>query len=455
VSYAKRVHDLPESALALAALVRRRELSAVEVVRRHLDVVAAQNGDLSAFVELRPERALAAAARIDARPNGAAFLGLPTGIKDHENVRGCYTRVGSRAFRWMYSPLDGMVARACRRAGFVLLGKLATSELTILPFIDGALHPPTRNPRSRAHYAGGSSGGSAAAVSAGMLPIAPGSDGAGSIRIPASFCGLVGIKPSRGAMPHPYAAFDRPWISSLGPLARNMRDATALMDVLSGRWRAEDLEHPGSFTRACERPPEALRIRLLRSTPLTPVDEEIDRALLEVARILESMGHTLEDGDELDGRIEDFLPLMARMVANVPLLPFSMRLLEPTTVWLRKIGAGVSNADALSCKGALEKRVLGWFGDADAWLMPTVPIPPPEVSSFEGLDGEGVFRKAAAFGAFTAAFNVSGQPALSLPAGNTKSGLPIGVQLVGRCGDDRRLIGLAAAVEAALPKQES
>ena len=438
-----RVHDLPQSALELAALVRRRALSAVEVVRHHLEVIAEKNPDLGAFVELREDRALHEAERIDERIARGGdlppFLGLPTGIKDHEHLRGCFTRAGSRALRWVYSPVDGFMARACRRAGFVLCGKLATSELTILPFIETELHPPARNPYSRAHYAGGSSGGSAAAVASGMLPIAPGSDGAGSIRIPAACCGLWGMKASRGALPNPYGAFDRPLLSSIGPLAHTVRDAAALMDVLAGERK---------FASACdEAPRRGLRVRLLLETPLANVDEEHARAARAVALQLEDFGHHVEEGEPLDGVVDDFVPLMARMVANVPVVPFTERWLEPTTRWLRQRGKRVPQRVAMRQKEDLEKRVLAWFGEADLWITPTMPIPIPLVGSFRDLDGEAVFRAAAPLGAFTAAFNVSGQPAINVPRGRSSAGLPIGVQVVGRRDSDRLLLSLAAMLE--------
>jgi amidase len=365
-------------------------------------------------------------------------------------VRGFRSRVGSRAFRFVLVPIDGPVARACRRGGFVLLGKLATSELAILPFIETDLHPPTRNPCAPDHYAGGSSGGSAAAVASGMLPIAPGSDGGGSIRIPASFCGLVGVKAGRGTLPHPYDAIDRVRISAIGPLARTVRDGAALMDVLAGRTTLAQLTAPDSFLTACDRPPSALRIRVLRCSPLVAVDTDVVAATTRAARALEQLGHHIEEGEPLVAEIDEFIPLMARMVANVPVPPFLNGLLQPTTRWLRVLGKRVSNAEAARHRERLERRVLDWFGDADAWLTPTVAMPAPRVGAFANLDGERVFRAAATIGAFTAPFNASGQPAASVPAGTSRAGLPIGVQLVFPHGGDRRLLALAAALEEAL-----
>ena len=446
--------DLPASALEAAALLRRRALSSVELVRHHLDVVARRNPELGSFVELRAERALAAARRADARlAQGGdlpAFLGVPTGIKDHEHLRGSFSRVGSRAFRWVLSPIDGPVASACRRGGFVFLGKLATSELAILPFIHTALHPPARNPIAPDHYAGGSSGGSAAAVASGMLPIAPGSDGGGSIRIPASFCGLVGVKAGRGTLPHPYDLVDRVRISAIGPLARTVRDAAALMDVLAGRSVYVDPAPPDSFLAACGRSPERLRIRVLRTSPHARVDPEVDACVLRAARLLEGLGHHVDEAPPLTAEIDEFIPLMARMVANVPIPPFMNRLLQPTTRWLRGRGKLVSNADAQALRIVLAERVLGWFGDADAWITPTVPETAPRVGAFDQLDGEAVFRAAAPIGAFTAPYNVSGQPAASVPAGCSSARLPIGLQIVGPPQGERVVLALAAVLEETL-----
>lgn len=430
------------TALELAERLRRREVSSVELVRKTLDDIRARDRDLGAFVEVAERRALMQARRADelrARGNKSPFLGVPTAIKDHEPVRGLGTRIGSRAFRWLVSPIDGYVARACRRAGFVIVGKTTCSELTILPFVHVTLHAPTRNPHDRERYGGGSSGGAAVAVAAGMLPVAPGSDGGGSIRIPAAFCGLVGFKTGRGVLPNPAGMLDVVGINSLGPLARNVRDAAAMIDMLS--------QHPdGSFARAVDDRVPALRIKLLLRPALADVQvaPEHAAAAIAVGRRLEQMGHGVVEATPFTGAIDDFLPIMARMVARVPLLPGMVRLLEPSTQWLRERGRGVTHGDVIATGERLSRDVLDWFGDADIVVSPTVAQPAPRVGAFANLDGERVFRSAAALGAFTAPFNVSGQPAISIPWGKTSTGLPIGVQLVARRGHDRQLLALAA-----------
>jgi amidase len=451
------MHDLPAEAEALAAMIRRRDVSAVEVTRHYLDVIRARNPELVAFVEVAETRALRDAQRADATAERAlapapAFLGVPTGIKDNDHLRGHFTRVGSRALRWVYSPVDGMVARALRIAGFTLIGKLATSELTILPVVDTELGPPTRNPRAPDHYAGGSSGGSAAAVASGMLPIAPGSDGGGSIRIPAAFCGLVGFKSSRSAVPNPYGMFDSVGLSSLGPIAHSVREAALLLDVLCGRAHVPRAPSPTSFLAACRPPPLPLLIRLARTTPLADVHPDIDAAVVRAARLLADHGHHVDDAPPLVGDTDDFIPIMAQMIASVPLLPGSGKQLQPSTRWLRRRGRDVTRRQAAAAAHELGRRVIEWCGDADILITPTVPQPAPRVGAFASIhdDGEAVFRAMAPIGAFTAPFNVSGQPAISLPAGTTRDGLPIGVQIVGRRGADRVVLAVATLLEAEL-----
>jgi len=434
-----------KGALEQAERLRRREVSAVELVEQAIASIRARDGEIGAFVEVAARRALLQAKRADAvlRRKGphAPFLGVPTAIKDHEPVRGLGTRLGSRAFRWVISPIDGYVARRCRQAGFVILGKTACSELTILPYAHGTLHPPTRNPHDPSRYAGGSSAGAAAAVAAGMLAIAPGSDGGGSIRIPAAFCGLVGVKPSRGAIPNPAGMFDPIGLSSIGPLATTVRDAAAMLDVLAER-------PSGAFARACDAPVGKLRVKVLVDAPLPGVATANAHAVAvhEAARALERMGHTVSDAPRIVGELDRFLPLMARMIARVPLLPIMERSLEPTTRWLRSQGRGVTLGDVRAIADSLTRDVDAFMGDADLVITPTVAQPPPHVGAFAQLDGETTFRTAAALGAYTAPFNVSGQPAISLPWRTT--GLPIGVQLVGRRGADHQLLAVATMLHS-------
>jgi amidase len=444
------VNDLHQRpALELAALVARGQVSVEELTRAYLARIEALDPGLGAFVHLRPSHALAAARALDLErrrsPNEARgpLWGLPTGIKDLHLTRGFFARMGSRAFRYVWSPLDDVTSAMVRRAGLVIVGKLSTSELAIMPFVETELHPPTRNPWDRARSAGGSSGGSGAAVAAGMLPLAPASDGAGSIRIPAAFCGLVGHKPTRALVPNPYARFETVGISVVGPHARNVDDAAALLDVLVGNG-------PGraSFLERAKRAPAPLRARYCVESPMGPVDPAVVRAVEQVARVLAELGHEVETGPRLEGQLEEFLPIFQFLARNTP-VPIE-RLLQPSTRWLREGGRSVSHAKAMAHRELLATRAAAWFGDADLWVTPTVAERAPLVGSWRGMSGEETMNAAAPLGAFTAAFNASGQPATSIPVWDAESSVPIGVQLVGRAGDDARLLAVARAVMSAM-----
>lgn len=441
-----------KSTAALSARLARREISAVELVREAYRAIADRDGELGAFVELDERRALRAALAIDKeRKRGrvaSPLAGIPTAIKDHEHMRSMGTRGGSRMLRYVRSPVDGEVARRLRAAGMPLVGKTSCSELTILPFVETDLGPPTRNPWSLDHYSGGSSGGASCAVAAGMLPIAPGSDGAGSIRGPASFCGLVGFKPSRHALFHEHHAVDPHDISAVGPLARTVEDAAMLLDVLAGDTSLEpDVR---SFRAAVQDPPRSLRVRFCTRSRIAEVDPEVEDAVRRTARLAEQLGHRVDEGEPLEGTVDEFLPLMSKMISSIPQIPFARRFVQPTTKWMLELGAATTPEEARAAKDMLETRVDAWFGEAvDAWILPTSCVLPPRVGAFDGYDGEGVFRAVAPIGVWTAPFNVSGQPAVSLPMALAKNGLPIGVQVVMHRRDDRRLLGFAAQLEEA------
>lgn len=446
---------LDGSALEQARAIRDRKVSSVELVRAYLARIEARDPALCAFVEVAPERALRDAARKDAamRHGGAllpAFHGIPIGIKDLNFVRGFGVRGGSRALRWLkWSPIDDKTAAAIRRAGFVILGKLATSEVGAMPVTEPDIHPPTRNPWNAQHTPGGSSGGSAAAVSGGLLPIAHGSDGAGSIRIPAAFCHLFGLKPSRGRLANQFGARDSRVLYTCGPITRTVTDAAAMLDVMldrDPRSPASPIEAP--FAELTQRPPARLRIRVATRAPWGTTDPEIEAATLRVARALEDAGHHLEPAPMFEGAVAEGLPLWQWLVGSMPI---SLRYVQPVTRWLAEPGRRMARADRDTLHDLLAKRVLDTFGDVDLWLTPTVAVPPPRVGAWKALAPADAFEAAALLGAFTAMFNVSGQPAVSVPAGLTTEGLPIGVQLAGRLFEEAKVLAVARELEHRLP----
>jgi amidase len=445
---------LDGSALEQARAIRERKVSSVELVRAYLARIEARDPALSAFVEIAPERALRDAERKDAAMRGGAalppFHGIPIGIKDLNLARGFGLRGGSRALRWIkWSPIDDKTVSALRRAGFVILGKLATSEVGAMPVTEPDIHPPTRNPWNAEYTPGGSSGGSAAAVSAGLLPIAHGSDGAGSIRIPAAFCHLFGLKPSRGRLANQFGARDSRVLYTCGPITRTVTDAAAMLDVMldrDPRSPAPPIDAP--FAELAQRPPARLRIRVATRAPWGTTHPEIEAATLRVARALEAAGHHLEPAPMFEGSLAEGLPLWQWLVGSIPI---PLRYVQPVTRWLGEPGRQIARADRNALHDQLTQRILEAFGDVDLWLTPTVVVPPPRVGAWKGLGPADAFEAAALLGAFTAMFNVTGQPAVSLPAGLTTEGLPIGVQLAGRCFEEAKVLAVARELEQRLP----
>jgi len=399
---------------------------------------------LAPWVRRWPRRALRAARRFDRQLARGALLpplaGLPGGVKDIDPVAMGRTQFGSRALRWMVTPTDGPVAQRVRPMQ-PILGKLQTSELAILPVTETDLHPPARNPLAPSFSPGGSSGGSAAAVAAGTLAIAQGSDGGGSIRIPAALCGLFGHKASRGLHPDFFGRLDAAGLSVVGCLAQDVDDAAAWMDGFLGRRYRPDQPPPGSLLAAARVPPPPLTIRMVVDHPLTDVAAPQGAATRAAAAALRALGHTVVAGSMTDEvGVDDFLPLYGFLMGNAP-IPFP-RALQACTRFVRAQGEGWTRPRVVAHAAELSARIDRWWGEVDAVLTPTTAVPPPRVGAWRGLGGEETFHAAVPLGAFTAAFNIGGQPAASVPWGVDPRGLPVGVQLACRRGRDPQLLAL-------------
>ena len=440
------------SALSQAIAVRQGEVSSTELVDAALARIERINPQIHAFVRVFAKRARAEARAMDKRPKDGAlpvFFGVPTGIKDTAITAGGVTNVGSRVFKFVWSPFDGAIAKAVKSGGFVVLGKLATSELGVMPVTETDVHPPCRNPWNIAHSPGGSSGGSGSAVAAGLLPIAHAEDGGGSIRIPASFCGLYGHKPSRGLLRHFHGDLDAVGLGMVNCVSHEVEDSAAHLDVLLGRSYDPRSPPPDSLLARSRIPPRRLKIRFATTSTLTEVSPEVSAAVRALAGKLADAGHDVEEAAMLDVQIDDVLPLFARMCAQVPVLREAW--LQPSTRWMRSVGRPVS-ADAARALGEVTgARVLSWFGDTDIWLTPTTPMPAPVIGAYTQPEGEAMVRAAMVLAAFTAIFNVGGQPAANLPVGLSAAGLPLGAQLVARTGEDALLLSLARQVEDLVP----
>ena len=311
-------------------------------------------------------------------------------------------------------------------------------------------HPPTRNPWDLRVTPGGSSGGSGAAVAGGLLPIAHGSDGAGSIRIPSSFCGLYGLKPSRGRVVNQFRFPDRRILYTSGPMARTVTDAAALLDVMAGidtgrqHW-APPPTRPFSARRAS---PNRFRIKVVESTGMVPTDPNVLAAVRHTARILERMGHAVEEASLPESDLGEFLPIWQRLIGGIPLMRW--RRAQPVTAWLHEGARGLKRAEVDALEDRLINRFAPVFGTADLWLTPTVAVEPPRIGAWAGLQPNDTFAEAAKLAAFTAIVNLVGLPAASIPAGLSPQGLPIGVQLIGDMFREEDVLSVSWDLEEAV-----
>jgi amidase len=433
------------SAVGQAALLARGEISASELTGLYLTRIARHNPELWAYAHVARVQARTAArlwdvARHFRRQPQGPLSGVPLGIKDLYMVRLMPARLGSRAFKYLVSPADDANVARQRKAGAIILGKLAASEFGAVSFTEPDIHPPTRNPWDLGRTSGGSSGGTGTAVAAGLTSIGHGSDGGGSIRIPAALCGVFGFKPSRGALHH-VSKPDRLRMSTEGPLSRTVEDAQALLSVLA--------VEPGRLANALAHPPgPGLKVVVHTSTTLAPTDPALVDATLKVARLLADFGHKVDEAPWLEIALEEFLVLWRSTMANIPVL--NEAVLQPVTRWLRAAGKEVPHEVAEAKLRDLAARIDAWWGDADLHVSPTVSCAPPAVGSWRKATPEASFACSVPLGCYTAGYNVGGHPAMSIPAGFGPDGLPLAVQIAARRGQDAMLLGLAKQLETAM-----
>ena len=462
MAYVSELHDL--TALEQGRAVRRREVSPLELVDHYL----ARADEVGAFVTLTPELARDRAAGLmtelsaDEPAAEEPLWGVPTAIKDLNMTAGVRTTFGSPVFADFVPEVSDAVTLAIESAGMVSLGKTSTPEFGSPCYTEPEGLPPAVTPWDRTRMAGGSSGGAAAAVAAGLVPLAQGSDGGGSIRIPASCCGLVGLKPSRGRISgHPMYG-DPVGLGTSGPIARNVRDAAAMLDVLAGRRVGDPAWAPPpseSFLSSCDRDPGRLRIARF-STPLvadTAIDPECLRAYEDASALLVALGHDVEDVPPplAPDAVPVFETCWAVLTALSVVPPEAEPLLRPLTRWLSARGRAVSGPEFGLAIGELRRVAAGALtalAPYDAVLTPTLAVPPLPVGAIRDDDDPAAdFEAQKAFTPWTSAWNVTGMPAVSLPLHWTPGGLPVGVMLAARPAEEELLISLSAQVEAAAP----
>jgi amidase len=456
-------------ATELAALVRSGELGAGELVEASLRRIEELEPTINAFTFVAAESALAAAERIgagDPRP----FAGVPIAVKDNRPVAGMPITMCSDLFGDLVADHDAFLVRRLREAGFVIVGKTALPEMGILPTTESRRFGPTRNPWGLDRTPGGSSGGSAAAVAAGMVPVAHGNDGGGSIRIPAACCGLVGLKPSRGRVSVGPDSGDS-FLVSDGVLTRTVADTAHLLDLLAGYELGDSTwaqPADGGYADAAGRAPGRLNIGLALNAPLegAMLDPVCERAARDAAALLESLGHEVHEitppWTSLD-LLPDFSRLFGPLVSTSTWLGGRLAGREPVAddvepltweLWKRaREQDAVSFLTAQSRLQFVARSLVEFLAPYDAVLTPALaqrPLPVGEVHG-RGPDAWDHFRRSGLFTPYTAICNVIGLPAVSLPLYHGDDDLPTAVQVIGRPAAEEPLLALAGQLEAALP----
>jgi amidase len=468
------------SALDQYRLLQRREIGVVELTRHYLERIEARNAALGAFFTVTAEQAIERARHVEENvPRSRRLWGLPFADKDLWRRQGVRTTFGSRTFADFVPEGTDELPRVLDEAGGISLGKTATPEFGMPSHSESLVAPPARNPWQTDLGPGGSSGGAAAAVSAGMLPFAPGSDGGGSIRIPAAACGLVGLKPSRGRVPALSGIDALGGLPVAGPIARSVVDAAFLLDGMIGRRGSVVDDHfalrapaedDGDFLGYAMRGEGRFQIGVCVDSPWSSsneivVDPEIMSVLADTIEALSTLGHGIEDVglEPSPGYGAAFTTVWQAGAAQIRLGDAAQAgtdadgVVEPLTAWLRRSGRGltaVQLADALGELHRFERRVISDFSSFDAVLTPTLAQLPRPIGWYDAVDPERNFAQQVEYSPFTSFVNVAGLPAISLPVGVSESGLPIGMQLIGRPGGEGTLLAIGRQLERRLRWQD-
>lgn len=450
----------------LRQLMDSHQVSSVELTELYLRRIEALNPKLNAYLTVAGDEALESARNADrliaqGSPS-TQLLGIPISIKDLETTKGIRTTLGSLIFKDTIPEVDSVVAERVRASGAVVLGKTNTPEFGLQGITENRLGDACRNPWNTERTSGGSSGGAGAAVAAGMCAIATGTDGGGSIRNPSSFCGLYGIKPTLGRVPRA-GGLGRPspnLTSQSGPMARSVWDAAILLQVLSGHDARDPVslrETPPDFLHGLEQGASGLKIAWSLDLGYAAVDPEVAQITSQAAKVFAELGCTVDEPDfQLENPTPAFMDIFYtnNCVSYGHLLAQQSDELSDNGRFCLEHGNEITGADlarALRFVEVMRARLDDLMENYDLLLTPTMSVPAFPVGHLpERIGGQDVYPRAG-YTPFTRAFNLSGQPAASVPCGFSAEGLPIGLHIIGRRGDEATVLRASAAFERARP----
>ncbi len=449
-------------AWAAAAAIRSGSASALDGVEAALARIAAVDGELNAFTVVTGAAARARAAAVDAGSVHGPLAGVPIAIKDHVWLAGVPATNGSRALR------DYVPDRSCAcvsrlvEAGAIVVGKTNNPEFCYRGVTDNELFGPTRNPRDRTRTTGGSSGGSAAAVAAGLVPLAVGTDGGGSIRIPSAFCGTYGLKPTFGLVPKLPGFRGWPTLSVTGPIAGSVRDLALALSVMAGPSADDQLSWvgaPGDYLAAVTAPSWAgVRVMVSADLGFAELDPDVRSSFAAAVQLVTAAGAQIVEiapPTEDPTQLWDAIALPEGYASDGPLVEAQPELVGADAAAIALAGRDVSARAYLDAQEARYAYAAGWdafFTQADVVLTPTMPVTAFDVGRLAPatIDGRAVPESFDAWCALALPANLAGLPAASVPIGAGRDGLPVGLQVLGRRGDDTAVLQVAALVDAAV-----
>ncbi len=445
-------------ALELAKLIRLREVSPLELVEIYLERIERLNPQLGSYFTITADLAIADAKHktelLTTTSELPPFFGVPISIKDLSAVAGVTCTYGNSLLLNNIANHDDGVVTKIKQAGFIILGKTATSELGSYPYSEPVGFPPARNPWNLEYTPGGSSGGAAASVAAGLSAIAQGSDGGGSVRGPAACCGVIGIKPTRGRVTKAPIGDRLGGIGVDGPLARTVADAAAMLDVISGYVTGDPYWLPDpqpSFLAATQVKLDTLKIAFSTSImPFGKADANCTQGVLTTIQLLTEFGHQVtEKCPDFSALIE---PFKAVWQAGIAAARIPAEALQPLNRWLlAKNGSVAEYLQALSQMQIASRKIIAFFNTIDVLVLPVYLHSPIRVGAWADLSPEETFAKIANWVAPCPVANATGLPAIAVPMGFDSNGLPLSVQLIGKPAAESTLISLAAQLEAANP----